>query len=241
MSKLESIIQDIEEVEHNFDEDNNTIGDNPAIFFIGGTGAGKTSLITSLLDKPLIIKRDIDETLILEGKGISSGINSETKISTLFPSPKNKLAFIDNPGFFETEGVKDDIKHAYGIYYLFTRGNDNSKNFNFKIIFVIQDPEIKALRGKPVKEDYDRLVKMFGSSDVLKGGVGIVITKAREGINYSKSMSRFADGVLKDCPIFLFFEPKKEDLGKQYVFEEQGKLIEYQIFKINVENSSFEN
>ena len=97
-----------------------------SIIFLGGTGAGKSTLINLLAGVNLTVitspsvgdKRYeiVHSTAEPDHAKIGQTVESQTIVPKFIPSKKDKdTAYFDTAGFSETRGFMVEVVHKYGI------------------------------------------------------------------------------------------------------------------------------
>lgn len=153
------------------------------ILVIGGTGAGKTTLINYLAGVELIgkkltnSKKLVIDTLENESSASKIGHNftSTTKIPIMVQDRGSSRLYIDCPGFEDTSGAVADIIHAFSINALHHNADQ------VKFIVVIDEPSlIGASRGLAFKKLLQNLTELFDNEELVRDNTLFVLTKARD-------------------------------------------------------------
>lgn len=139
---------------------------NKTIMMIGATGAGKTTLINSMINFILGVKWEDDFrfTLIDEGKQKSQAESQTSAITAYKISYMNgfqvpySLTIVDTPGFGDTRGISHDQKITKQIHEFFTqpRGIDHID----AVCFVVQASLARLTHTQ--KYIFDSILSIFG-------------------------------------------------------------------------------
>ncbi|XP_056311204.1 uncharacterized protein LOC130222702 [Danio aesculapii] len=144
----------------------NTTKENKTIMMIGATGAGKTTLINSMINYILGVKWEDDFRFVLidEGQQKSQAESQTSEITAYqinhmdgFRVPYS-LTIVDTPGFGDTRGVKQDQKITAQIQEFFSaRGGVDCID---AVCFVVQ---ASLARLTPTqKYVFDSILSIFG-------------------------------------------------------------------------------
>ena len=233
-SKLEEFKQAINDTTYSIAQQIDPHSDYIKVILMGITGSGKSTLACCISRKGLIAQRGKGGKIRLEGSGVKSGHTSVTRDPSFTTDDLNKIVFIDCAGFEDTKGFLQEIINAFAIDCLFEQKSNISNKF--KILLVISDPEIEAGRGDNIVKSIQRLEQIFPDHEQLKNSIGLVITKSDPEINYFEFLEDGASDELKNwCDyfkdhtenIFLFPEPTKKDINKQFDFEDHERLMTF--------------
>lgn len=114
-----------------------------------------------------------------------------------------------------------------------------SLNSKFKILLVISASQIESYRGQCVLSSINRMKNMFPNLNELEKAIGLVITKGEKeltGIDYIEQLKEKSDPeLLKWCNfftsnpdrVFVFPEASKNDIGKNYDFDDHNRLLSF--------------
>lgn len=150
---------------------------------------------------------------------------------------EHDILYGDCPGFEDSNGTQQEIVNAFAINYLLKMLTGGSNKI--KILLVIGSDEIVASRSKSIYLNFQRMEEMFPNKKELKNGFGIIFTRAdpcKEGIDYIEQLNEEAKPLVKEwCNFFMEHEdrvftlPKvtRNDIDKEYEYEQKGKLIEF--------------
>ncbi|KAK8847172.1 hypothetical protein M9Y10_019755 [Tritrichomonas musculus] len=225
------------------------------VLIIGNTGSGKSSLMSCLSKKETLIKEGLGKKIVLTGQGIQSGSRSVTRESNLSCNDELEVVYCDCPGWEDTENHIQEIINSFIIDSLLSNSNHNK----IKILFVISASEFDAFRARGIAKSIDRINKMFPDVEELKKGIGLVISKSDPNIskndylelledNASNGMLQWHNYFVSNIDhVFMFPQAKKEDIGKNYNFEDQEKIENFlkndfiidPIHKINLNEDAF--
>ncbi|KAF0530318.1 50S ribosome-binding GTPase [Gigaspora margarita] len=110
--------QEIEEIQHHFNEINERISQQEkAIIIIGDTGEGKSTLLNYLTGVPLFSRDDDFGDYIIYTE-TSDGIDINDRSISQTTLPLCRGIYWDCPGFGDTRGPVQNIINAYSIYKL---------------------------------------------------------------------------------------------------------------------------
>ena len=138
--------------------------DEETVFFVGNTGAGKSTTINYLAGRKIVTVRDADKDYItrlevenpLDGCTIGHDAKSETKYLRGFidASSSPNLVLYDTPGFEDTEGGEVDIANSVAIAWAIRQSK------TVRIVLVIDAYCILAPKGNELSKLF-KLVKRF--------------------------------------------------------------------------------
>uniref|UniRef100_A0A672M0Z6 Uncharacterized LOC107575000 n=1 Tax=Sinocyclocheilus grahami TaxID=75366 RepID=A0A672M0Z6_SINGR len=144
----------------------NTTKPNKTIMMIGATGAGKTTLINSMINYILGVEWEDDFRFVLidEGKQKSQAVSQTSQITAYqinhmdgFRVPYS-LTIVDTPGFGDTRGISHDQKITKQIQEFFSAdgGIDNID----AVCFVVQASLARLTHTQ--KYIFDSILSIFG-------------------------------------------------------------------------------
>lgn len=207
------------------------------VIILGLTGAGKTTVSSLISHKKVMIKRFGKSKAVLECAGIKGGCKSVTTTPNIMVDLKSKIIIADCPGFQDTKGLNQEIINAFAIDYLLD-SITNKKN-RLKILLVVSSGEIEATRAQLVLQNFERIEEMFRNRSELEKGIGIVFTKTDQDadpIDLIDELSYESEKVVeewcnffKENPekIFILPKPLKEDIDKEYEFDDKERLVDF--------------
>ncbi|KAF0530317.1 50S ribosome-binding GTPase family protein [Gigaspora margarita] len=163
--------QEIEEIQHHFNEINERISQQEkAIIIIGDTGEGKSTLLNYLTGVPLFSRDDDFGDYIIYTE-TSDGIDINDRSISQTTLPLCRGIYWDCPGFGDTRGPVQNIINAYSIYKLVK----NTKKL--KVVVVASEYVIKSTRKKEFLNLINNIGETFKNTDELVQGLCLVITK----------------------------------------------------------------
>ena len=135
--------------------------DEDAVFFVGNTGAGKSTTVNYLAGRRIVTVRDADMHFVerlevenpLDGCTVGYTGNSETRyLRSYFDSSSDPhLVLCDTPGFDDTEGSDIDIANAVAIAWAIRQSK------TVRLVLVIESSSILSTRGN----ELSRLFTLF--------------------------------------------------------------------------------
>ncbi|KAK2917139.1 hypothetical protein Q8A67_001513 [Cirrhinus molitorella] len=159
----------------------NNTKENKTIMMIGATGAGKTTLINSMINYILGVQWEDDFRFVLidEGKQKSQAESQTSEITAYQINHMNgfripySLIIVDTPGFGDTRGISQDQKITKQIQEFFSaRGGINRID---AVCFVVQ----ASLARLTDKEKYfDSILSIFGKD--IAQNIIVLVTFADE-------------------------------------------------------------
>ncbi|CAG8575190.1 13644_t:CDS:1 [Dentiscutata heterogama] len=163
--------QEIEEIQHHFNEINERISQQEkAIIIIGDTGEGKSTLLNYLTGVPLFSKDDDFGDYIIYTE-TSDGIDINDRSISQTTLPLRRGIYWDCPGFGDTRGPVQNIVNAYSIYKLVKSVK------KLKVVVVVSEYVIKSTRKKEFLNLINNIGETFKNTDELVQGLCLVITK----------------------------------------------------------------
>lgn len=159
------------------------------VFFIGVTGAGKSTTIASLLGAPLKYETVEGDTCVMLSPNATherypvishDNAKSETRFPTVFKHTDG-LCLVDCPGLKDTS----DSDMVGDITFWDTMTSTKCA----KIVFVVSYGEIKEGKGKLYKELVSHFAPLF-SPETLDNSVLWVITKAPKGVTEENVLNK---------------------------------------------------
>lgn len=143
------------------------------VLVIGGTGAGKSTILNYLAGNTLSIQKG-PKGFILDVDTKDNNIKighkgSETKVPNSWYDQTTKTLYFDCPGFDDTS-TEQDILNAFYINKLFTSAK------NPKILFVFSENQISE-RALPLISTIEHLGTLFPDLSVLEKSISCVFTK----------------------------------------------------------------
>ena len=131
------------------------------IDFFGATGAGKSSLLSYLIDFSKLefesdgIGYNLKHPTSTLMPVIGNTNNSETEIPACYRKPG--MDFIDLPGIFDTKGTIQEIINAFSNSLIFKRNN------TFKFVIVVELSSLQERRGSTFVDVISRMEALLGS------------------------------------------------------------------------------
>lgn len=214
----------------------------PIIILTGMMGVGKSSLSCCLSNKSLIVNAK-GKTKYLVGEGVGLGLNACTTIPSISFNSKDYFNVIDPPGFEDNRNYGQEIANSIAIDNLFEIFPNY--NQNYKIVLVISCYDFKTNKCIKLIESFGRLKKMLPDFNSIKHTLGVVITKgdsdyeAQDYIDFYNEMisnTQYQTPEMKEVSqflnsykdnIFVFPQPTNNNIGQQYHFNDQEKLINF--------------
>lgn len=234
---IEEIENKIKEIEKHINEKLKNYKNYNRIMLLGLTGSGKSSVARYLArEKVQIGLKENKISTCLIGAGIISGFRAGTDIPVIYVDDENKVLYCDCPGFEDTGGMNKEIINTFSDDFLI---NSSEHDIYVKILLVVSAYEFETRRGGVVLETFKRLEKMFPNTEQIRDSIGFIITQGnddKKGTDYFISLAEKACPELKAwCDyfmrrknhVFLFPQAKKEDVGKQYKFDDYDRLMEF--------------
>lgn len=167
---------------------------------IGNTGVGKSTLINCLLGaKCTANKRPNDSQLILDVQQIGNlkighGPDSCTSESVIVHDKMTNIAFVDTPGFEDTQGNEQDLANAFYLtrtFKLIPR---------MRCIVAIEQTTFTAHRGNLFMELVRKLVHFFPNFDHFMPAISVVITKTHPADSPQKYLNLFSSFLKRADP-----------------------------------------
>lgn len=130
--------------------------DEDAVYFLGNTGAGKSTTVNYLAGRRIVTVRDADNNFFerydvenpLDGCTVGYTGNSETRYlrSYLDPSSTSRLVLCDTPGFEDTEGSDVDIANAVAIAWAIRHSK------SVRLVLIVESSSILSTRGNELSK-----------------------------------------------------------------------------------------
>lgn len=143
--------------------------------------------------------------------------NSKTKIPNLYKYLSSNIILCDCPGFFDTEGSKQDISNAFAIDYLL------SKASHVKILLVLSEFDISTARSMVLRKATTLVENLFPDYQEKINIICMVVTKA----GYEQNPMDFLPlDIDKEKPTLLnFFRDHATNQLFQFSCPQSGCLI----------------
>lgn len=209
----------------------------PRILIIGLTGSGKSCVAGCLSNKKIIIAKEGSNFIQLKGEGIFGGCKAGTEKPEIYVDEKNELLYVDCPGFEDVDGMYNEIRNAFDDDNVLKK---TENTLRIKILLVVSAPEFQTRRGRTVYDTILRMKRMFPNPESFRNKIGIIITKGDidvPGKDYFSILEKRACPELKNwCDYFIAFHKEqvftfplasKENIGKQYTFNDYDRLMEF--------------
>lgn len=214
--------------------------DYTRIIILGSSGVSKSTIANIIIGQILKIKENEFGNIFLDANDapfhMGEEMISDTTIPNIYVDHSRKLLICDAPGFDDNRGVLQDIINAFAINLLFT---DPCK---IKILFVFSANEasIQSGRGIKVAQNIKRITQIIPNEDELKKSLGVVITRG-DGRSPDKYIKQLISGnpdelLVNYCNFFIekinervfnFPEGSRERIGKNYIFADKEKLLNF--------------
>ena len=147
-----------------------------AILVIGDTGVGKTTILSFLAKKKLIIKVHGLNTIIdsddHDGLKIGHDRFSETRVPSKIII--DDLAYFDCSGFKDNRGEEFEISNSFFVQRLFEMYK------KVKILLIIDESSVSETRADKLPKLVRNLLKSFESLKDIQDGVILLINRAKK-------------------------------------------------------------
>ncbi|KAK8888793.1 hypothetical protein M9Y10_033532 [Tritrichomonas musculus] len=181
--KLVKNVNGIEEqIKKDFDrikQSGQNIEDKIVTVLLGPTGSGKTTLYYALTGKRLIpskmgVERILNATVPENHFKIGNTGLSETHIPGIEYDSDTDLVFCDCPGFFDNRGEIQDITNSFAICRVLSQAK------NIKILLLASHPDIRATRGKALRECCQLVETLIPDQQSLRPAISLIITHVNQ-------------------------------------------------------------
>ncbi|CAG0889139.1 unnamed protein product [Darwinula stevensoni] len=143
-------------------------GSGKVLMLVGGTGAGKSTLINSMANYVYGVKLEDDFRFkLIVDEGRKPSVKSQTKWITAYVLHHQPgyafpctLTLIDTPGFDDTEGLQEDEKLRDQLRKLFSQGGNIGVDQLDGVCFVVQASQARLTTSQ--KYIYDAILAVLG-------------------------------------------------------------------------------
>ncbi len=154
------------------------------VILLGESGAGKTSFLHLLANKPLFAEKHNDGTYRLKareqdrlpGSIIGEGYSAGTILPYAWYDKENKTVYWDCPGFEDPDGAEQDIVNTFSIQKLF-KGQSR-----VKVMLCVPQSDLQQKRAKYFLKMLKKMTKAFPNINQLKEAFSLVVTQKGDGL-----------------------------------------------------------